>query len=112
MRQASMDIMLRGQGLEQTLHEMAAEVPSQRVDETTILLRVESEGTVLRYVYEVTTSATALPVSMRMGLLKQNCAYDAIRPVIEAGATIEHVYRRVDGSEIGAVTVTRQICGY
>ncbi len=50
-------------------------------------------------------------MSMRMGLVQHNCTYEALRPVIEAGATVEHVYQRTDGSEIGVVTVTRDICG-
>ena len=112
MQRAGIDMMLRGQGLEETLRQMAAEVPSQRVDETTTLLRVLGDGTTLRYVYEVSTSPDALPMSMRMGLVQQNCSYEALRPVIEAGATVEHVYQRTDDSEIGVVTITRDICNY
>jgi hypothetical protein len=112
MQRAGIDMMLRGQGLEETLRQMAAEVLSQRVDETTTLLRVSGDGTTLRYVYEVSTNPNALPMSMRMGLVQQNCNFEALRPVIEAGATIEHFYQRTDGAEIGVVTVTRDICGY
>lgn len=112
MQRAGIDMMLRGQGLEETLRRMAAEVPSQRVDETTTLLRVLGDGTTLRYIYEVSTNPDALPMSMRMGLVQHNCTYEALRPVIEAGATVEHVYQRTDGSEIGVVTVTRDICNY
>jgi hypothetical protein len=112
MQQASIDIMLRGEGLEATLRQMAAEVPSQQVDETTTLLRVLSDGTTLQYVYEVSTNLNLLPMSVRMGLVQHNCTLDALRPVIDAGATIEHVYQRADNSEIGVVTVTRDICAY
>lgn len=112
MQQAGIDMMLRGQGLEQTLVMIAAEVPTQRVDETTTLLRVEGDGTTLRYLYEVTTSVEMLPMSMRTGLVQQNCTFEALRPVIEAGATLEHVYLRPDKSEIGTVVVTREICGW
>ena len=51
MQQSSVDAMLLNRGLEATLDQMAAEVPSQRVDETTTLLRVEGDGTTLRYIY-------------------------------------------------------------
>ncbi len=112
MQRVSIDTMLRGQGLEETLHQLAAEVPSHRIDETTTLLRVSGDGTTLRYVYEVSTNPNALPMSMRMGLVQQNCNFEVIRLVIEAGATIEHLYQRTDGVEIGVVTVTRDICGY
>ena len=112
MQRASIDIMLRGQGLEETLRQMAAEVPSQRVDETTTLLEVLGDGTTLRYLYEVSTNTDVLPMSMRIGLVQHNCTYEALWPVIEAGATVEHVYQRSDGSEIGIVTITRDNCNY
>lgn len=110
MQRASIDMMLRAQGLEETLRQMAAEVPSQRVDEVTHLLRVLGDGTTLRYIYEVSTNPHTLPSSLPMGLIQQNCNYEALRPVIEAGAAIEHVYKRTDNSEIGIVTVTLDIC--
>ncbi|KHQ54496.1 hypothetical protein [Mameliella alba] len=112
MQRAGIDMMLRGKGLEETLRQIAAEVPSKRVDETTTLHRVLGDGTTLRFVYEVSTNPDALPVSMRMGLVQHNCTYEALRPVIEAGAKVEHVYQRSDGSEIGVVTITRDKCGY
>jgi hypothetical protein len=112
MQQAGIDIMLRGQGLEETLRQIAAEVPRQRIDEITTLLRVLGDGTTLRYIYEVSTNLDTLPMSMRMGLVQNNCTYEALRPVIEAGATVEHVYQRIDGSEIGVVTVASDICNF
>lgn len=112
MQRAGIHMMLRGQGLEETLRQMAAEVPRQRVDETTTLLQVVSDGMTLRYVYEVSTNPEVLPISMRMGLIQHNCTYEALRPVIEAGARVEHVYKRTDNSEIGIVAVTRDICSY
>lgn len=112
MLHAGIEMMLRGHGLEETLRQVAAGVPSQRVDETTTLLRASGDGTTLRYVYEVSTNPKALPMSMRIGLVQHNCKFELLRPVIEAGATIEHSYQRTDGAEIGVVTVTRDICGY
>lgn len=111
MQQASVDMMLRGQGLEATLRQMAAEVESRPVDEMTTLLRVEGDGTTLRYVYEVATDLAELPASVRTELVEQNCAYDALHALIEAGATVEHVYRASNGSEVGRVSVTRMLCG-
>jgi len=112
MLRAGIDMMLHGQGIEETLRLMAVGVPSQRIDETTTLLRVEGDGRTLRYVYEVSTNPEALPMSIRTGLVQNNCTYQALRPLIQAGATIEHVYQRTDGSEIGVVSITRDICGY
>jgi len=111
MQEAGIGMMLRDQGLETVLREMAAGVPNQRIDEMTMLLRVESDGKTLRYIYELSTNTESLPESMRSGLVRHNCTYQAMSPIIEAGAIIEHVYSRPDGSEIGIVTVSRDLCG-
>lgn len=110
LQSISTEAMLRAQGLETTLSQMAAEVPSQKVDETTTLLRVEARATTLRYVYQVDTDAQNLPASVRRGLTKHNCTYEALAPVIQAGATIVHFYGRPDGTELGTVTITQTIC--
>lgn len=110
LQSISTEAMLRALGLETTLRQMAAEVPSQKVDETTTLLRVEARATTLRYVYQVDTDAQNLPESVRRGLTKQNCTYEAMAPVIQAGATIEHFYGRTDGTELGTVTITKATC--
>lgn len=98
--------------LDRTLATMAAEVETPLiVDETTALVRMEAQGPELRYIYEVDPPADFLPADMRIGLLQQNCAYDGLTGVIDAGAVIKHVYLRKDGSEIGVVEVTRRACG-
>lgn len=112
MQQAGIAVMLRSQGLEATLRLIAAEVPTLRVDETTTLRRVEGDGTTLRYLYDVSVDVDALPIALRTSLVQHNCTHQALRPLIEAGATIEHVYMRLDGSEIGTVTIARNICGF
>lgn len=112
LQRAGVDMMLREEGIEETLRQMAADVPSQRIDESTTLLRVVGDGTTLRYVYEVSISSGALSISMRTGLVQHNCNYEGLRPLIEAGATVEHVYRHRDGSHIGVVTITRDKCEF
>lgn len=98
--------------LDRTLATMAAEVQTpQKVDEATTLLRMETAGRELRYVYEVDPPADFLPPSMRMGLLNQNCTYDGLKGAIDAGAVIKHIYMRKDGTEIGVVEVTKGACG-
>ncbi|WP_417463250.1 hypothetical protein [Kordiimonas sp.] len=102
--------VIQTNGLEAALQQMAAEVPSQKVDETTTLLRVEARATTLRYVYQVDTDAQNLPESVRRGLTKHNCTYDAMAPVLQAGAAIEHFYGRPDGTELGTVIITQAVC--
>lgn len=110
LQSISTEAMLRAQGLETTLGHMAAEVPSQKVDENTTLLRVEAKGTTLRYVYRDDTEAKKLSITMRRRVSEHNCSYEALAPIIQAGATIEHLYTRRDGSELGTVTITQAIC--
>jgi hypothetical protein len=110
LQSLSIEAMIDTQGLRSTLSQMAAEVPSQRVDETKTLVRVEGDGDTLRYIYRVETNALELPASVRTGLTKHNCGYEGISAVIQAGATVEHVYRRSDETELGIVTIDREVC--
>ncbi len=97
--------------LDRILITMAAEVQTPNVvDETTTLVRIEAQGSELRFVYTVDPPPDFLPVSMRMGLLQQNCSFEGLTGVIEAGAMIRHVFTRKDGSEIGIVEVTKAAC--
>lgn len=99
--------------LDQTLEQMAAELATPMiVDEVTTLVRMETDEHTVRYVYELSSDADTLSISMRTGLVQQNCTNEALRPIFEAGATIEHLYLRSDGTEVGRVTVRREICGY
>ena len=113
MQQMGIDFMIRSNGIEQTLKEIALGVATPSpVDETTSIVKVEGDGTILRYTYEVSVDVAELPDSMRAGLVTQNCNYMAMRPVIEAGGVLQHVYLRQDGSEIGTVDVNSRVCGF
>lgn len=104
--------MAKAQGIEATLEMIASQVPSQKIDETTTLIGVEADGSTLRYIYEVAGQIDALPLNLRVNLAQENCSNEAIRPIISAGASIQHRYIRSDKSEIGVVEVTPQICGF
>lgn len=98
--------------LERTLAVMAAEVQTPLVvDEVTTLLRMEVHGTELRYVYALEPPPAVLRAEMRLGLLRQNCSHDGLSAIIDAGAILQHVYLRNDGSEVGVIEVSRQACG-
>ncbi len=113
MQQFGIDMMLRSGGLVDTLREVAlgAQTPS-KVDEVTTIVRVVGDGTTLRYVYEVNSGATSFPDSMRTGLVNQNCNFAPLRPLFDAGATIEHRYQAPDGTEIAVIWVDRAACGF
>lgn len=108
--EAHIDLLLNEQGLETTLAQMAAETPSQRLDEMTTLLRVEAEGNTLRYVYEVSTDMKELPVAVQTKLLEDNCGVVALRRLFEAGATVVHIYMLIDGTKIATITTSQRLC--
>lgn len=109
---AGVAFMIRSNGLEGALELLAADmVTPAAVDEATTLEQVEARGTLLRYVYSVDTDAQALTMSMQNGLIEHNCVYAGMAPVLDAGATVEHVYLQPGGLEIGKVVVTREKCG-
>jgi hypothetical protein len=113
MQQVGIDFMIRSNGLEKTLIEIASGVATPSpIDEITSIVKVEGDGTTLRYTYEVSIDIAELPDSMRTGLVTQNCNYTAMRSVIEAGAELQHVYLRPDRSVIGTVEVNSSICGF
>ncbi len=110
LQEAGIDFLIRANGLEAALHDMAATVPARKIDESTNLLRVEVDRTTFRYVYQIDTSAWTLTNAIRRGLIEHNCGLEVLAKVLEAGATIEHHYIRPDGTQLGTVSVTQSIC--
>jgi hypothetical protein len=113
VQRVGVDLMIRSKGLDSTLRQLAQEVPiPDTIDDTTTLIRVEGNGSTLRYTYQVSTEVGDLPESYSAELVAQNCNFIAMRPVIDAGGGLQHVYLRKDGSEIGTVSVNKYICGF
>ena len=91
---------------------MAAEVQTTMdVDEVTTLIRPAAKSKELLYVYEVDLDFDFLTTDFRTGLVQQNCSYEAMSGVIDAGATLKHIYLGRGGNQIGVVEVNRQMCG-
>lgn len=113
MREAGLDMMIRASGLEATLREVALGVPTpSKIDEVTTIVQVVRDGVTLRYLYEVESDVSSLPNTLRAGLTEQNCNYAPLTPLLNAGAILEHVYRKLDGTEIGVIQVDRATCGF
>lgn len=112
--QHDIERMLKNKGLEATLSQTASEaVTNQHLNDTTTLLRIESNGTTLRYIYQVSTEIFAFPTSVPTDVLNEVCTDRKFtRPILDAGATIEFIYQRQDGLKIGAISVTQQLCKY
>ncbi|AXS39599.1 hypothetical protein [Breoghania sp. L-A4] len=97
--------------LDRTLTTMAAQVTTPRVvDKTTTLLRIEAQDAELKYIYEMDPPMDFLSAGMRVKVQQHNCTLDGLIDIIDAGAVITHLYLRKDGSEIGDIPVTRQVC--
>ena len=98
--------------LNQTLVAMAAEVRTPMlVDDVTTLVRMEADGPELSYVYVIEPATASLPSEIRTGLIQQNCNYEGLTGVIDAGAIVRHVYMTGDGWKIGEVEVNQKVCG-
>jgi hypothetical protein len=111
-QQMSIKNLIGLRGLEQTIKEIALGVPAPSpVDEYTTIIKVEGDGTKLLYTYEVAFDLSEIPESMRADVVAQNCNYMVMRPVIEAGSALQHVYLGLDGLKIGTIDVNRSICG-
>lgn len=107
----SIENMIGTQGLEQTLTQMAAEATlPQRIDELTTLTAIEADEMTLRYRFTVATEMDHFPAGLRQSLIVALCGNQAVRPILNAGATVESAYYRVDGYEIGIIAATRESC--
>lgn len=106
----SIELLVRGRGLEATLQEIAADSSRERIDETMTLAGIEAEGTTLTYIYEVSSSGTTLEDLGPVEVTRNFCTAAPLRPLFLAGATIELHYFRLSGSEIGRVVITPDKC--
>jgi hypothetical protein len=98
--------------LESTLKIMAGGVQLPIVvDEATTPSRIEAIGTVLRRTFVVDLEGAEMTNEFRTGIVQSVCAYQPFKPLLLGGATIEEVYIRTDGSEIGRQAMTRETCG-
>jgi len=109
---ASIEFLIRSQGLEETLRLMAmdAQTPTS-VDEVTTLTQIEADGAQLRRTYVVDLDLATISEEFRARITNGICAYGPFIPLLRAGATFREVYVKVDGTVIGSVMVIRDTCG-
>ena len=107
-----MDFLLKSQGLEGTLRTIATEFKAPVVlDAVTTLARIETANTQLRRVYLVSGDNQVATGAFRSAVESNICAHPAFIPLLRAGASIREVYLQRDGKQIGAILVTREVCG-
>lgn len=111
-QQASMEFLIRSNGLEGTVKLLADQSQTPiTVDNVTTLARIEAAGTQLRRTYVVDFEGMIITDDFRQESRSGICAYAPIIPLLRAGATIREVYVERGGHEIGSIMVTRQECG-
>lgn len=106
------DWMLRAQGVEGVLDQMAAESVSVPIDPNTTLSDVVSDGTTLRFLYEISADVEEVPAGLGQNAVENGCGSIQLRPLFEAGAVFEHIYRTADGDQIGMETVDGVTCDF
>jgi len=111
-QQASIDFMVRSQGLEKTLRLIVTDAHTPiTVDEVTTLARIEVDGTQLRRTYVISRPLKTISDELKASITNEICAHGPFIPLLRAGGTIREVYIKPDDSPIGAVLVTRNVCG-
>lgn len=108
----TLEMMLQHQGLEATIRQIAFEVPSRRISDVMVLRRAEGDGNTLRYIYDLSIDIDMLPAEFHESVAQQNCAFQDLLPIINAGATLEHAIHHVDGPLIDRIVVTKQTCEF
>jgi hypothetical protein len=107
----SLEMSIASLGLAESLKQIAYGYPvPETVDDVTTLVRVEADGDVLRYVYEL-TEVSSIPLSLRVAVTNSNCRLPFFEPIFKADGGIQHLYLGQDGAEIGRIDVTRKACG-
>jgi len=111
--QADIELMINSNGLEETLHRMAATSGAPIIlDEVTTLARVEAVGTQLRRTYVVNLEDITISDDFRADTIRRICTYGTFVILLRAGAAIHEVYVRQDGQAIGDIMVARSACEF
>jgi len=76
----------------------------------TTLASIEADGSRLMRTYVVTREDFTLTDQFRVKIQDIVCAYAPFTPLLRAGATIEEVYVKTDGSLIGTHVVSQRSC--
>lgn len=101
---------IRADGLEATLGELASTVQPHKIDDATRLLRLEADGTIIQYIYEVVNDDDTMVDAKVFDLQTKNCTYPGYRKLVELGATIELIFSHGDGREFGYVSISKELC--
>ena len=109
--QAVINSMLRAQGLEATLQVLASDSQTPiTVDDVTTLTRIQAVDSHLNRTYVVDLETLLMTDNFRSRIESGICAHPPFVPLLQAGASIQELYVKVDGTLIGRHVVTRTRC--
>jgi hypothetical protein len=111
-QRAATELALHGVDLRETLRRVVPEVKRLRVNTDITVLRAESDGTTLRFIFGLSNRIATISVARRAAALSKACAADPVSQMIEAGLTVEFIYLNPDGREIGRLVADRRSCAY
>ena len=111
LQAASVNALIRSEGLEGAIAQLAAEVTvPMQVDEITTLTEVEADATTLRFIYAIDAKGGNLVDGRGEYLTHNTCTDEGMQPVLSSGGALEHVFYLTDGPEIERVRVTQERC--
>ncbi|WP_395447231.1 hypothetical protein ACHMW7_19830 [Aminobacter sp. UC22_36] len=109
-QQASVEFLLKSEGLEGTFALMAAEgKPPIPVDEITTLTKIEARGSQLFRTFTV-TKEIEFTTQFQNDVTNSLCGFDVFGPLLKSGGIFNEVYVRPDGSIIGSVAISHRDC--
>ena len=110
-QQSVIELLIRSVGLEETLRMMAGEAELPVIlDSATKITAIEVDGTRLRRTYTVDLQLESMSDEYKAQNISIVCAAFALRSVLKAGASIQDIYVRPDGSQIDDMTITNVEC--
>jgi len=103
----------RPMGLQEKVLKLATDTPTPAtLDDVTTLTQVEAYGTQLRLTATINTDGATMSGPVAQKTNETLCSIPSLAEIMRSGGSVRATYVRKDGSAIGAVTTTRQSCGY
>jgi hypothetical protein len=106
-----MDSLIQANGVEATLDLLASgPQPPTPKDEDTGLIQIKAKGTQLQRIYLVASETFTLADEYLKSIEQLICSSDLFEPLLKAGASVNEIYLKPDGSEFGSHNVNWDSC--
>jgi hypothetical protein len=106
-----MDSLIQANGVEATLDLLVSgPQPPTPKDEDAGLIQIKAKGTQLQRIYLVASEKFTLADEYRKSIERVICSSDLFEPLLKAGASVNEIYLKPDGSEFGSHSVKWDSC--